>query len=97
MRATYRACILPLAVGAVIVGLTPQPTAAQVGCAAYGSQAEAQAAYRGDPLALAALDREQDGLACESNRAPFDCEPVPAELRRGPIPEGVPTVPRACR
>ena len=65
-------------------------------CPSYSTQAEAQAAYRNDPIGLAALDRDQDGLACESNSAPFDCELVPADLRRGPLPTRAPRLPRAC-
>jgi hypothetical protein len=68
-----------------------------VTCARFPSQAEAQAAYRDDPLGLAQLDLDQDGYACESNRAPYDCDPVPEEQRRGPVaPPGNPP-PGGCR
>jgi hypothetical protein len=50
--------------------------AATVNCSAFASQAAAQAAYRANPLGLANLDRDRDGIACENNRAPFDRRPV---------------------
>jgi hypothetical protein len=49
---------------------------AAVNCSAFPSQAAAQAAYRADPLGLANLDRDRDGIACEANPAPFDRTPV---------------------
>jgi endonuclease YncB( thermonuclease family) len=45
-------------------------------CSAFGSQAQAQAVLRADPLDPNRLDADRDGVACESNRAPFDVEPV---------------------
>jgi hypothetical protein len=47
-----------------------------VNCSSYSSQAAAQAAYRANPIGLRNLDGDGDGVACESNRAPFDREPV---------------------
>jgi Excalibur calcium-binding domain len=49
-------------------------------CADFASQAQAQAVLRADPTDPNRLDAERDGIACESNRAPFDRTPVP---RRG--------------
>jgi Excalibur calcium-binding domain len=49
-------------------------------CADFKSQAEAQAALRADPTDPNRLDTDrprQDGIACESNPAPFDPVPVP--------------------
>jgi hypothetical protein len=51
-------------------------SAATINCSAFGSQASAQAAYRANPLGLANLDRDRDGIACEDNPAPFDRRPV---------------------
>lgn len=46
-------------------------------CADFASQADAQAVLRADPTDPNGLDRGGiPGVACESNRAPFDREPV---------------------
>jgi Excalibur calcium-binding domain len=68
-----------LAALALLVVLGSQATTASavtVNCSAFASQAAAQAAYRADPLGLANLDRDRDGIACEDNPAPFDRTPV---------------------
>ena len=90
--------LLALLAASVLATLSPSlaPPSQADYCPTYPTQAEAQAAYRADPHGLAALDRDQDGLACESNSAPFDCELVPADLRRGPLPTRAPRLPRAC-
>jgi hypothetical protein len=41
-------------------------------CADFASQADAQAVLRADPSDPNGLDRDVDGIACESNRAPRD-------------------------
>ena len=49
-------------------------------CADFVSQADAQAVLRADPTDPNQLDTDRprpDGIACESNRAPFDRVPVP--------------------
>ena len=46
-------------------------------CADYAGQAAAQAAYRADPVGLARLDADRDGIACESRPAPRDTVRVP--------------------
>lgn len=49
-------------------------------CADFVSQADAQAVLRADPTDPNQLDTDRphpDGVACESNRAPFDRVPVP--------------------
>jgi hypothetical protein len=49
-------------------------------CADFGSQADAQAVLRADPTDPNKLDTDRpkpDGVACESNPAPFDRVPVP--------------------
>jgi hypothetical protein len=82
-----------------LVCVSPSSVDAQATrCREYASQADAQAAYRENPIALANLDAEQDGWACESNPAPYDCEPIPPEQRRDPnrAPEQ-PLPPRGCR
>lgn len=50
-------------------------------CADYASQAEAQAALRRDPVQAGRLDDDRDGIACESNPAPFDRAPVARPAR----------------
>ncbi|GEM_PF-3778314 len=46
-------------------------------CDDFRSQADAQAVLRADPADPNRLDRERDGIACESNPAPYDRNPVP--------------------
>jgi hypothetical protein len=46
-------------------------------CPDFVSQADAQAVLRTDPSDPNRLDADSDGIACESNRAPFDRVPVP--------------------
>ncbi len=46
-------------------------------CSDFASQAQAQAVLRADPRDPNRLDADRDGIACESNRAPFDRVPVP--------------------
>lgn len=41
-------------------------------CSNFVSQAEAQAYYRGNPIAGAVLDGDRDGKACEDNSPPYD-------------------------
>jgi hypothetical protein len=46
-------------------------------CADFASQAQAQAVLRADPRDPNNLDgNDNDGIACESNRSPFDRTPV---------------------
>jgi hypothetical protein len=51
---------------------------ADTDCSDYASQAAAQAALRADPSDPNGLDGDGDGIACESNPAPFDRTPVTA-------------------
>jgi hypothetical protein len=49
-------------------------------CADFASQADAQAVLRAEPTDPNKLDTDRpapDGIACESNPAPFDRVPVP--------------------
>jgi hypothetical protein len=46
-------------------------------CGDFRSQADAQAVLRADPTDPFRLDTDRDGIACESNRAPYDRNPVP--------------------
>jgi micrococcal nuclease len=46
-------------------------------CNAFPSQAAAQAVLRADPSDPNLLDRDRDGIACESNPLPRDLVPVP--------------------
>lgn len=57
---------------------TPLAEAQRRTCASFANQAAAQAAYRADPVGLANLDADHDGIACESNRCPCDRTPVTA-------------------
>ena len=45
-------------------------------CKDFKSQADAQAVLRADPRDPNKLDVDRDGVACESNRGPFDRVPV---------------------
>ncbi len=45
-------------------------------CKDFVSQADAQAVLRVDPSDPNGLDADNDGIACESNRAPRDTVPV---------------------
>jgi LPXTG-motif cell wall-anchored protein len=47
-------------------------------CSDFPSQAAAQAHLRADPSDPDGLDGDADGIACESNPAPFDRTPVVA-------------------
>lgn len=46
-------------------------------CGDFASQAQAQLVLRADPRDPNRLDTDRDGIACESNPAPFDRVPVP--------------------
>ena len=46
-------------------------------CADFASQADAQAVLRADPFDPNGLDADDDGIACERNRAPRDPQRVP--------------------
>lgn len=46
-------------------------------CSDFASQAQAQAVLRADPSDPNQLDTDRDGIACESNKAPKDLNPVP--------------------
>ena len=46
-------------------------------CPDFRSQAEAQAVLRADPSDPNRLDRDNDGIACESIPAPYERAPVP--------------------
>ena len=70
--------------------VAPQPAAVPAGfnalayigqgdrynCGDFASQANAQSVLRADPSDPNRLDTDRDGIACESNRAPFDRMPV---------------------
>jgi hypothetical protein len=60
---------LGLAASVVIMGLAfyvPSADASKITCKYFSTQAEAQAAYEADPIGLANLDRDRDGIACEA-------------------------------
>lgn len=61
-----RAAVLPPA-----TAVTQRPT-----CALFATQAAAQAFYRDNPMTGAVLDSNRDGVACQSNVAPYDTVPV---------------------
>lgn len=61
---------------------TPRPSSSSSrgdtkNCSDFPSQAAAQRELRSDPSDPNKLDTDKDGIACESNRAPFDKTPVP--------------------
>jgi Excalibur calcium-binding domain len=72
----FRTLLVTLALPVVLASQVTVAEAATVNCSAFKSQAAAQAAYRANPVGLANLDRDRDGIACENNRAPFDRRPV---------------------
>src|SRR4051812_46520285 len=49
---------------------------ADMNCPDFPSQAAAQQHLRSDPSDPDGLDRDRDGIACESNPAPYDKQPV---------------------
>lgn len=60
--------IFPSFVFATIFGLAAG--AAQAACGDYPDQATAQRAFNANPVALRALDRDNDKIACETYRYP---------------------------
>jgi hypothetical protein len=54
-----------------------RPPAGDKNCTDFLSQAEAQAALRADPSDPWDLDRDRDGIACETRPGPKDLVPVP--------------------
>jgi Excalibur calcium-binding domain len=84
LTATFLASLLLLlAVAPPIFGQTVFDPTGYVGhgdaynCPHFASQADAQAVLRADPTDPNRLDADYDGIACESNRAPFDLTPAP--------------------
>ena len=71
MRALLAALLLLLVLGAWPLGTLAQSGGAS--CNSFPNQASAQAAYRANPAALGSLDRDRDGVACES--LPCPCDP----------------------
>lgn len=71
----------PVATAAPAATATSRPAASTRGdtknCSDFPSQAAAQRELRSDPSDPNRLDTDRDGIACESNRAPFDRNPVP--------------------
>lgn len=66
-----------LIAAAALILVAPAALAqADTDCSDYASQATAQAALRADPSDPNGLDGDGDGIACESNPAPFDRTPV---------------------
>lgn len=57
---------------------TPAPPTGggSLNCSNFSSQASAQANLRANPSDPNGLDADNDGIACENNRAPFDRTPV---------------------
>ena len=75
-------------VGAVLISPGGVPVAdaqtPSLSCSAYRSQAAAQAAFRANPVRLAGLDTNGNGIACETRPAPYDRTPV--RVTRAPAP-----------
>jgi hypothetical protein len=57
--------------------LPPEATQDLYNCSDFRSQAAAQAFLRRYPSDPSRLDANRDGIACESNPAPYDLTPVP--------------------
>jgi hypothetical protein len=80
---------LAIAICAAMYLATSEPATAQrPTCGSFPNQAEAQHAYRADPIGLRDLDGNGDGIACESNPCPCDRTPVG---REAPLPAPPPT------
>lgn len=80
--ATATATSVPSAPPAATPTNTPRPAASSSpgdtkNCSDFPSQAAAQRELRADPSDPNKLDTDKDGIACESNKAPFDKNPVP--------------------
>src|SRR5262249_24954900 len=54
-----------------------RPPTGDMNCTDFRSQAEAQAGLRSDPSDPWDLDRDRDGVACETRPGPKDLTPVP--------------------
>ena len=69
-----------LAALGLLVATAPTASAASTtdvfNCSDFPSQAAAQANLRAHPSDPNRLDADNDGIACENNRAPFDRTPV---------------------
>src|SRR5690606_13318332 len=93
-RPVRRLLVMVLIIGVLV--LAPGVGAQQfdllrVTCSDFPSQAAAQAADRADPIGLSNLDRDKDGIACESNPGPYDYR-RPGEAP-APQPPSPPTPP----
>ncbi|MDO8670176.1 MAG: excalibur calcium-binding domain-containing protein [Dehalococcoidia bacterium] len=69
----------PATTTAASTGFDPTRYIGQVdcyNCDAFVSQAQAQALLRAAPSDPNRLDTDKDGIACESNKAPFNKVPV---------------------
>jgi hypothetical protein len=84
------------ALGLVTLAVAPAPAAeaARHLCINYPNQAAAQRAYRADPVGLAGLDADRDGIACETLPPPRDLVPVRL-VRAAPAPAPAPAAPPA--
>lgn len=67
---------------------TRAPAAARTTCADFPTQAAAQAAFDADPVGLANLDADHDGIACEALPGGASTAPAPAPA---PQPAPAPT------
>lgn len=92
-RLILRTLSRAVAVYATIALVTVEPATAQrPTCSSFPNQAEAQRAYREDPIGLRAMDANGDGIACESNPCPCDLLPVGREAPP-PAPPATPARP----
>jgi hypothetical protein len=85
----------PTAVRPTVSSTTPRRGGSDLDCSDFPSQAAAQAALRADPSDPHRLDRDRDGVACESNRPPRDLTPVPRRSPDGAMgaASSAPTIP----
>ncbi|HXF56340.1 MAG TPA: excalibur calcium-binding domain-containing protein [Actinomycetota bacterium] len=96
MRPVRFAVMLALVLGPLASLLLPAGTALAATCGDFPSQAAAQAAYRADPIGLRNLDRNGDGIACETNPAPYDFTPVGQPAPPPPPPAPAPAPQPQC-
>lgn len=81
-------CVLAAAVAATSLTFAGPAAATGHNCSDYATQEEAQAAFNADPSDPEGLDRDNDGIACET-RPKAGATPRPTTPRtEGTTPEG---------
>lgn len=73
--------------GAMMLWVSPAAAVDDQNCGDFASQKAAQEHLRADPSDPDQLDgNDDDGVACESNPAPYDRTPVPGAIGNGTTP-----------